>query len=153
VAHPRLHRRATRLFDGCQATLIWLAVLVFAAPGSDVQAVAVWAMVAVALAAAFVALCPTARRTGRNRRFEPSQPVRGPANPEEDLTMSYDHQEIGDFANERDAQDWAERNNLDVRDLHYRSRGSRGVTLSVRRSALGDSATSDLSFGRRTGFF
>ena len=59
----------------------------------------------------------------------------------------------GDFANERDAQDWAERNNLDVRDLHYRSRGSRGVTLSVRRSALGDSATSDLSYGRRTGFF
>ncbi len=67
--------------------------------------------------------------------------------------MSYDHQEIGDFANEKDAQDWAERNNLDVRDLHYRSRGSRGVTLSVRRSALGDSASSDLSYGRRTGFF
>ena len=67
--------------------------------------------------------------------------------------MSYDHQEIGDFANERDAQDWAERNNLDVRDLHDRSRGSRGVTLSVRRSSLGDSATSDLSYGRRTGFF
>jgi hypothetical protein len=51
--------RATRLFDGCQAALIWLAVLAFAAPGSDVQEVAVWAMVAVALAAAFVALCPT----------------------------------------------------------------------------------------------
>ena len=50
---------ATRLFDGYQAALIWLAVLAFAAPGSDVQEVAVWAMVAVALAAAFVALCPT----------------------------------------------------------------------------------------------
>jgi hypothetical protein len=67
--------------------------------------------------------------------------------------MSYDHQEIGDFANERDAQDWAERNSIDIRDLHFRARGSRGVTLSVRRSALGDSSTGDLSFGRRTGFF
>jgi hypothetical protein len=67
--------------------------------------------------------------------------------------MSYDHQEIGDFAIEKDAQDWAERQNIDVRDLHYRNRGSRGVALSVRRSALGDSATSDLSYGRRTGFF
>jgi hypothetical protein len=35
--------------------------------------------------------------------------------------MSYDHQEIGDFANERDAQDWAERNGIDVRDLHLRA--------------------------------
>jgi hypothetical protein len=67
--------------------------------------------------------------------------------------VSYDHQEIGDFANERDAQDWAERNGIDVRDLHLRSVRGRGVTLSVRRSALGDSATSDLSYGRRTCFF
>ena len=67
--------------------------------------------------------------------------------------MSYDHQEIGDFANERDAQDWAERNGIDVRDLHLRPVRGRGVTLSVRRSALGDSSQADLSFGRRTGFF
>lgn len=67
--------------------------------------------------------------------------------------MSHDHQEIGDFANEHDAQDWAERNNIDVRDLHFRARGRGGVTLSVRRSALGDSSPSDLSYGRRTGFF
>ena len=67
--------------------------------------------------------------------------------------MSFDHQEVGDFANERDAQDWAERNNLDLRDLHIRSLGRRGVTLSVRRSALGDQAPGDLSYGRRTGFF
>ena len=67
--------------------------------------------------------------------------------------MSYDHQEIGDFANERDAQDWAERNGIDVRDLHLRQVRGRGVTLSVRRSALGDSSQADLSFGRRTGFF
>lgn len=67
--------------------------------------------------------------------------------------MSYDHQEIGDFASEADARDWAERNGLDLRDLHLRARGERSVTLSVRRSALGDSTPSDLSYGRRTGFF
>ena len=67
--------------------------------------------------------------------------------------MSYDHQEIGDFANERDAQDWAERNGIDVRDLHLRSVRGRGVTLSVRRSVLVDFATSELSYGCRTGFF
>lgn len=42
---------------------------------------------------------------------------------------------------------------IDVLDLHLRAVRGRGVTLSVRRSALGDSATSDLSYGRRTGFF
>lgn len=42
---------------------------------------------------------------------------------------------------------------IDVRDLHLRAVRGRGVTLSVRRSALSDSATSDLSYGRRTGFF
>ena len=80
--------RATRLFDGCQATLIWLAVLAFAAPGSDVQAVAVWAMVAVALAAAFVALCPSS--PDGLAEIAASNPVTanapGPANPEEDQT-------------------------------------------------------------------
>ena len=67
--------------------------------------------------------------------------------------MAYEHEEIGDFASERDAQDWAERNNIDPQDLHFRIRGRRGVTLSVRRSALGDSSRGDLSCGRRTGFF
>ena len=80
--------RATRLFDGCQATLIWLAVLAFAAPGSDVQEVAVWAMVAVALAAAFVALCPTLPDgLGEIAASNPA-PASAPglANPEEDQT-------------------------------------------------------------------
>lgn len=77
---------ATRLFDGCQAALIWLAVLAFSAPGSDVQQVAVWAMVAVALAAAFVALCPTL--LGGLAEIAASNPAptsaSGCANPEED---------------------------------------------------------------------
>ena len=42
---------------------------------------------------------------------------------------------------------------IDVRDLHLRSVRGRGVTLSVRRSVLVDFATSELSYGRRTGFF
>ena len=67
--------------------------------------------------------------------------------------MAYEHEEIGDFASEREAQDWAERNNIDPQDLHFRARGRRGVTLSVRRSALGDSSNSDQRFGRTTGFF
>lgn len=78
--------RASRLFDGCQATLIWLAVLAFAAPESDVQEVAVWAMVAVALAAAFVALCPTLPDGLAEIAASNSVPENapGPANPEED---------------------------------------------------------------------
>lgn len=79
---------ATRLLNGCQAALIWLAVLAFAAPRSDVQALAVWAMVAVALAAAFVALCPTL--PGGLAEIAASNPAPasapGRANPEEDLT-------------------------------------------------------------------
>lgn len=67
--------------------------------------------------------------------------------------MSFDHQEIGDFGSEHDAKEWAERNNIDVRDLHCRNRANGGVTVSVKRSALGDSNPSDLSYGRRTGFF
>jgi len=43
--------------------------------------------------------------------------------------------------------------NIDPQDLRCRARGRRGVTLNVRRSALGDSWRGDLSYGRRTGFF
>lgn len=67
--------------------------------------------------------------------------------------MAFDFDEAGDFGSEHDAREWAERNNIELADLHIRNRGDRGVTLSVRRSALGDSARSDLAYGRRTGFF
>lgn len=66
--------------------------------------------------------------------------------------MAYDFDEAGDFASEQDAKEWAERNNIDHRDLHFRNRGTNGVTLSVRRSALGDQARDDKSYGRRTGY-
>ena len=67
--------------------------------------------------------------------------------------MPYDYDEAGDFASEHDAREWAERNNIEPADLHVRNRGDRGVTLSVRRSALGDTARGDLTYGRRTGYF
>jgi len=61
--------------------------------------------------------------------------------------------EIGDFKDEHDAKEWAERNGVDFRDLHTKNRGEGRVTASVRRSALGDQAEGDLTYGRRTGFF
>jgi hypothetical protein len=67
--------------------------------------------------------------------------------------MGFDFDEAGDFASEHAAREWAERNAIDAADLHVRARGERGVTLSVRRSALADIARSDLTYGRRTGFF
>lgn len=67
--------------------------------------------------------------------------------------MGFDYDEAGDFASEHEAREWAERNAIDPSDLHVRNHGQRGVTLSVRRSALGDTARGDLAYGRRTGFF
>ncbi|SCW93404.1 hypothetical protein SAMN02927924_04332 [Sphingobium faniae] len=52
--------RRTRLFDGCQAALVWLAVLASVVADREVERLALAAMAAVALAAAFVALCPAA---------------------------------------------------------------------------------------------
>ena len=49
-----------RLFDGCQAALIWLAVLASVVADGQVERLALAAMTAVALAAAFVAFCPAA---------------------------------------------------------------------------------------------
>lgn len=52
--------RRMRLFDGCQAALVWLAVLASVVADGQVERLALSAMAAVALAAAFVALCPAA---------------------------------------------------------------------------------------------
>lgn len=56
LSFPR--ERRARLFDGCQAALVWLAVLACVVSDPEVQRLALAAMVALALAAAFVALCP-----------------------------------------------------------------------------------------------
>jgi hypothetical protein len=47
---------ASRVFDRAQATLIWLAVLVFVLPEPAVRGLVIAAMLAVALAATVVAL-------------------------------------------------------------------------------------------------
>jgi len=52
--------RRTRLFDGCQAALVWVAVLASIVTDPAVVRLALAAMAAVAIAAAFVAFCPTA---------------------------------------------------------------------------------------------
>ncbi|AKM12217.1 hypothetical protein BV96_04027 [Sphingomonas paucimobilis] len=52
--------RRMRLFDGCQAALVWLAVLASVVADREVESLALAAIAAVALAAAFVALCPVA---------------------------------------------------------------------------------------------
>lgn len=53
--------------------------------------------------------------------------------------MACEHHDIGDFARKRDARGPnAERNTLDLTDLHFRARGKRGVTLCMGRSAPGD---------------
>ena len=48
------------MFDGCQAALVWLAVLASVVADREVERLALAAMAAVALAAAIVALCPAA---------------------------------------------------------------------------------------------
>ena len=52
--------RRMRLFDGCQAALVWLAVLASVVADREVESLALAAMAAVALAAAVVALCSAA---------------------------------------------------------------------------------------------
>ena len=59
LLHVSCARRA-RLFDGCQAAVIWLAVLASIVTDPAVLMLALAAMAAVAIAAAFVALCPAA---------------------------------------------------------------------------------------------
>ena len=67
--------------------------------------------------------------------------------------MGWDFEDMGSFDDEAAAENWADRQGLDPRDVQSRREGS-GVKVSVRRSALGSggSAPSDNSFGRRSGW-
>ena len=80
--------RATRLFDGCQAALVWLAVLACLVSEPMVERLALAAMGAVALAAVFAALCPTLPDGLAEIAASNPAPTSAPgrANPEEDLT-------------------------------------------------------------------
>jgi len=85
---PQISRaNANRLFDGCNAALVWLAVIAMVVNDPDYRGLAVGAMVAIALAAAFVAICPASR---------PAQvgdaPADGPL-PRSGLPTSTDHGE------------------------------------------------------------
>ena len=46
------------------------------------------------------------------------------------MSQSFDT-EIGDFSSERAAEDWAETNGIDLRDIHTRNIGGGRVTLST----------------------
>ena len=36
--------------------------------------------------------------------------------------MAFDYEDAGTFGSEREAKDWAQRNKVDLRDLHIRKR-------------------------------
>ncbi len=65
----------------------------------------------------------------------------------------YDFEDVGSFASSRDAEDWARRNGIDVRDLNFRNTGQgEAVELSIRRRSNPD-RFDDTHDGRRRGFF
>jgi hypothetical protein len=63
--------------------------------------------------------------------------------------MGWEHDDVGDFKDEKDALDWAKRNDIDVRDMHISARGQ-SVRAAVRRSAV-DRRNTDYSYGRDDG--
>ena len=68
--------------------------------------------------------------------------------------MAYDYDDKGDFPSERSAKDWALRNNVDLRDLHFRNNGDGTVNVGLRKSGNRESEDYDNRHGgRRDGFF
>jgi hypothetical protein len=63
----------------------------------------------------------------------------------------WDFEEAGKFGSERAAEDYAKRNNIDVRDIRTRQKGDE-VELEIRRSALDGSSLRDSGEGRRDGW-
>jgi hypothetical protein len=85
---PHISRgAANRLFDGCHAALVWFAVIAMVTSDPDYRGLAVGAMVATALAAAFVAICPASRPA-----LSGDAPAGGPL-PRRGSRTSTDHQE------------------------------------------------------------
>ena len=64
----------------------------------------------------------------------------------------WDYEDVGQFGSERDAVDWAKRNNIDPRDLNIRGSG-KDVDVGVRRSVSKGDRYNDASNRRRDGFF
>jgi hypothetical protein len=66
--------------------------------------------------------------------------------------MSFSYDDVGNFGSRRAAEEWAERNNIDPRDLHIREDGS-GCNVGVRRSAIPNGGFNDSDRRRKDGFF
>lgn len=67
--------------------------------------------------------------------------------------MAFSYDELGKFGDRRAAEDWARRNNIDPRDLHFRDTAD-GVDVGVRKGARGnESRYDDNHSGRRDGFW
>lgn len=63
----------------------------------------------------------------------------------------WDFEEAGKFGSERAAEDYAKRNNIDVRDIRTRRKGDQ-VELEIRRSALDGRSLRDSGERRRDGW-
>lgn len=50
--------------------------------------------------------------------------------------MAFDYEDAGTFESEREAKDWAQRNKVDLRDLHIRNVGGQRVGVRIRKSAF-----------------
>jgi hypothetical protein len=68
--------------------------------------------------------------------------------------MSFDYEDAGTFGSEREAKDWAQRNKIDLRDLHIRNAGGQRVEVGIRKSAYDQREAYDNRHGqRRDGFW
>jgi len=67
--------------------------------------------------------------------------------------MGFSYENVGEFGDRRAAEDWARRNDIDPRDLHYRDT-ARGVEVGIRKGATGSGDRYNDRYGnRRDGFW
>ena len=66
--------------------------------------------------------------------------------------MAFNYENVGQFGDRQAAENWAKRNNIDPRDLHFRETG-RGVDVGVRKNIKRDDGYDDGYGNRRHGFF
>ncbi|PEQ10314.1 hypothetical protein B2G71_22920 [Novosphingobium sp. PC22D] len=67
--------------------------------------------------------------------------------------MPFDYEDVGEFGSQGAAEDWAKRNGIDPRDLHFRKKGD-GVDVGIRKgSPNADRDYDDRHGGRRDGFW
>lgn len=63
--------------------------------------------------------------------------------------MAFDYEDVGTFGSEREAKDWAQRNRIDLRDLHIRNAGGQRVEVGIRKSAYDQREDYDNRYGQR----